>query len=114
MTITEFLEARIAEDEAIARDRPNSAQIHYSGCYYYNYSLDAGWECDCDEDGAGTRRLLAECAAKRAIINNSADAQPGYMDDPHWNGFNDCHESALYSLAAVYASHPAYDPRWAA
>lgn len=99
MTITEFLEARIAEDEAAARDRTQSAYIHTSGCYYYDYTLDAGWFCDCDEDGEGTARVLAECKAKRAIID---------CLDNDWYGI----PYVVRILAAVYADHPAYQEEW--
>lgn len=117
MTITEFLLARIEEDEAIARDRPNSAQIHYSGCYYYNYSLDANWECDCDDDGEGTKRLLAECAAKRAIIALHRPITQYWWpeqvpvevcemcDDERW----EC--ETIRALASVYSGHKDYNWR---
>jgi len=62
MNITEFLEARIAEDEAAAQ----------GGGYNAWHTVECGvslgyWandKCECD----GPARVLAECAAKRAII----------------------------------------------
>jgi hypothetical protein len=105
MTITEFLEARIAEDEAIARDRPASAPIHYTGCYYYSYSLDSGWFCDCDEDGKASARLLAECAAKRAIIKAFDPQSPDL--DPYVG------RDVIAMLAAAYKDHPDYQQEWA-
>jgi len=92
VTITEFLEARIAEDEKRA--------------YYYG-SL-----------ALGTARVLAECAAKRAIIKQYGEysecaaeyvgiaalgarcAQQATLD-------------ALKALAAVYKDHPDYQQKWA-
>lgn len=116
MTITEFLLERIAEDEAVARDRPMDAYIHESGCYYYNYTLDANWHCDCDEDGKGSARILAECAAKRAIVAMAAD-ECGYVTIGDWSSCSDgCPErimnSVIRTLAAAYANHPDYDETW--
>lgn len=85
-------------------ERPSSAQVHASGCYYYDYSLDAGWFCNCDEDGSGTRRLLAECAAKRAIVERSRR-----LGGRYGRGIGD---SILRHLAAVYAHHEDYREEW--
>jgi hypothetical protein len=92
--LKEFILARVAEDELVARQRPSYAQIHSSGCYYYDYTLDAGWFCDCDEDGAGSRRLLAECDVKRRIV---AELPAG---------------TVLELLARPYSDHPDFDPAW--
>jgi hypothetical protein len=121
VTITEFLLARIAEDEADARDRSMSAPIHYPGCYYYNYSLDANRFCDCDEDGDSTKRVLAECAAKRAIIEQHRESR---FFARH-QGCVVCRTGSgpllpveypcptVRALAAVYKDHPDYQPEWA-
>lgn len=66
MNITEFLLARIAEDEKRAN--------------YYGMAL-------------GTDRVLAECAAKRAITVYSPP-------------------KTLQYLAAVYKDHPDYRKEW--
>ena len=68
MNITEFLEARITEDETRAT-------------YYGPLAM-------------GTARVLAECAAKRAIIVYSPP-------------------KTLQHLAAVYKDHPDYQQEWA-
>lgn len=73
MTITEFLEARIAEDETQAAKHQESAIRH-------------GW-------GDYTARVLAECAAKRAIIAYSPPR-------------------TLQHLAAIYDDHPGYRQEW--
>jgi hypothetical protein len=136
MTITEFLEARIAEDEA-------AAEL-------------GGWHNGADtfaNDNYGCllvqpARVLAECAAKRAIIEahrpaveivewfddatgtGTAPVCPSCRpkDPTDWNppmgmagvrpdGFVPSYTLApcptLRSLAAVYADHPGYDPAWA-
>lgn len=94
VTITEFLEARIAEDEARAN-------------YYGALAL-------------GTTRVLAECAAKRAIIKqaqNATDAEKEF-DDYEWQDTVSRSEpyagdAILYALAAVYADHQDYQQEWA-
>lgn len=113
MTITEFLEARISEDEAVAR----------AGAwqdYGWEAREDAVWEtmsfgadcivrCDEPEEAAhiarhDPARVLAECAAKRAIIKG---LEP-------FSTLDDINAPELLSiLAAVYADHPEYRQEWA-
>lgn len=84
MNIVDFLLARIAEDEKRAN--------------YYAPAL-------------GTDRVLAESAAKCAIIK----ACRADHEDSIANG-DDVLEVAsevLYALAAVYADHPDYQQEWA-
>ncbi|MDQ0619393.1 DUF6221 family protein [Arthrobacter globiformis] len=56
-------------------------------------------------------RVLAECAAKREILDECADVLSHggweYSDTP------DLAQSILGSLAAVYADHPEYQQEWA-
>lgn len=113
MTIVEFLEARIAEDEAIARGMPFESQ----------------WTAHPDETGqpitaGGARiatcaesvmehisrhcpaRVLAECEAKRRIVEqlqrNVHGAPQGWID------------RILEHLAVVYVDHPDYREAWRA
>ena len=94
-TITEFLEARIAEDEKPA--------------YYYG-SL-----------ALGTARVLAECAAKRAILKEHAE-DGLYCDTCAEWWRSEVGEgppqvkypcATVKALATVYADHPEYDKDWA-
>lgn len=108
MTVTEFLEARIAEDE-----------------YEANVCLD---QYRRGEGGTRSRwmRQLAECAAKRAIADDHAAVR-----DENWMSGKD-HDylfcgscgslddapvpypcATLAHLAAIYADHPDYDQEWA-
>lgn len=96
MTITEFLEARIEEDERRAN-------------YYGPLAM-------------GTARVLAECAAKQAIIGMHRRTMDIYGDalgdtcttcvssGPDAQGYP-C--DTLKALAAVYADHPDYKQEWA-
>lgn len=113
MSITDFLNARISEDEAMARDA---------------YDHDA-WELSADDDGdswviardrtgEGWRvamappapaihmvnwdpaRVLAECAAKRAIVEDVTHSD------------EDTRDYVIRTLAAVYADHDEYRDEW--
>lgn len=53
-------------------------------------------------------RVLAECAAKRAIVN-------GFRPHPNARDLNDVHmfiHAAILPLAQPYADHPDFDPAW--
>jgi hypothetical protein len=109
MTITEFLEARIAEDEAEAMDVPLNGDLFDMSRLAFTPALRS--------------RVLAECAAKRAILAFDEDMQiweprlsssdtdagsftMGAPKDPHAR-----HVTRI--LAAVYADHPDYRQDWA-
>ena len=137
MTITEFLLARIAEDEDVARvfDDVKPRYYEVSGMepspeYVTVYVSPA--------------RVLAECAAKRAIIDDHAATDHSYREDvyvgddvyltPSLPACRQCTTSTdtaritsswdvadriiapcdtVRALAAVYADHPDYDTAWA-
>jgi hypothetical protein len=90
MNVTEFLRARIDDDEELAcRGAPRVEP---------------------------SNRLLAECAAKRRIVErwNELDG-----NDPEWGRMDDQTagqraewEDTLCALASVYADHPDYNPAW--
>lgn len=110
MTITEFLEARIAEDEALAREaekwaddgpEPHLRWLGDGNDRLVNRFRQAGphmahWS---------PARVLAECAGKRALV----EAVDTYLDSCG------CVNSdvTLQILAAVYAEHPDYRQEWA-
>ena len=82
MSITDFLLARIAEDEAappIALDYAEPGRCPHCGGV-----LEARWQRDCE----AKRRILAFAV-----------------------GTND-HYVMLTMLALVYSDHPDYDPSW--
>ena len=160
MTLTEFLLARIAEDEAVAREASGSTVVgepynwrpspngdewgvpHRSGpetevlvalrpavpqppeVMSGQWGQVAVWE---DEDGDwlptarhiarhDPARVLAECAAKRRIVEqceemcerDRMDAGTGY-----WEVAADASLAAVRALASVYADHPDYRQEWA-
>lgn len=106
MNITEFLEARIAEDEA-----------------------ECGPMASLDDDDRGgwaiayAERVLAECAAKRAILAFDQDKQiwepRGFSSDTDSGAFisggpkNPQARHVTQILAAIYKDHPDYQREWA-
>ena len=123
MTITEFLEARIAEDEA----RAGSGWARLG---------DARWETSNDgQDFLTPSAVLAECAAKRAIMlvhrhhdHGGEHGDAVFCDECQWDhgddspridnqpvegfGTHPCRTLAL--IAAAYSAHPDYQQEWSA
>lgn len=105
MNIIDFLEARIAEDEANAHAAFDAtAGLEWdtgSGDYVQDYV--ARWQ---------PSRGIAECAAKQAII-----AELVKLNDAHeWDSFDTCVEKAIPQLLAYlarpYVEHAEFDPAW--
>ena len=91
--IVEFLEARIAEDEAQANavDLLSSEMETISTHYlpeFADYMLR--WQ---------PKAVRAECAAKRGILDDYTGSPAMFQ--------------ILMHMAAVYADHPDYKPDWA-
>ena len=114
LTLTAFLLARIAEDEAAARSLGFATEPK-PGDYLYDHALS-----DCDAHyhvGTPPARVLAECEAHRQIVErciaepyDCGKAHPT-MDVYHPGGHAD-EDPTLRALAAVYADHPDYDEAW--
>ena len=124
MTIVEFLQARIDEDEAgearkwLYSDERIAAAFGPCAIEYHSsekvlikpYSSDSPVWMDATEfrsaygDPAPDLRILAECAAKRAIIEQVSDVA--------WGGYA-VRDVILGHLAAVYKDHPDYQEEWA-
>lgn len=129
MTLTEFLLARIAEDEAVASaalaayDSPGGISAQW-----WTKAELAGRELDAEDIGHIVRhdpaRVLAECEAKRRIVELHEPFVP-------YSGPSKCvacadnldadHDGApmvawpcptVRALASVYAEHPDYDEAW--
>lgn len=92
--IIEFLEARVAEDEAAAAELAEIGPGHQA----------IGTRLEVSPFTAA--RLLAECAAKRRILENV----PLVTDIPSQMGGTS--EYVLMCLASVYSWHPEYQEGW--
>ena len=103
LTITEFLEARIDEDEAHAS----------SG---WSRLGDSRWETTNDgQDFLTPSAVLAECAAKRAIVELADQVETmDYQITNEWGGgLEGTGDNILKALAAVYKDHSDYQEDWA-
>lgn len=129
MTITEFLKARIAEDERAARDategpwevKPTKGGdqpwITEVGSDYWlaRTSSDPGSARDANAQHIARHdpsRVLAECAAKRAILEQRKGSDSSMNDDEWTMGYSDANYDALYAIASVYAGHPDFQQEW--
>jgi hypothetical protein len=110
-TLTEFLLARIAEDEAgigeYDFDRP-----HWSGCDYFSPE-HMGPECDCNY----AARVLADVAAKRRIVELHTGEHECVSDEAHdavlvAPGYIFHLDPTLKLLALPYSDHPDYREEW--
>jgi hypothetical protein len=98
MTLTDFLLARIAEDESHWH-----AKGEYARCCQECAAL-SDWEA-----GPTVDRMLAECVAKRAIVAlHDSEHHCTTFSAPEDN--DPC--ETLTALAAVYADHPDYRDEW--
>lgn len=106
MTLIEFLLARIAEDEAMAR----AADWAMQGTWY----TEAEDSVDEYVRGRAPRRVLAECAAKRAIVNHAHTPPRGTqsLNPPSVIVLSAAYGKVLMILATPYANHPDYLPEW--
>lgn len=108
MTITEFLTARLDEDEAVARE----ALLHYQHVLGIRHTFTAN-------QGTSVAMTplvaLAEVDAKRRIVEEYTK-EHWVMEQGHrteWTeGGQAARETVLRLLALPYADHPDYDERW--
>jgi hypothetical protein len=105
MTLTEFLQARIAEDEHDA---------HSHQCVCPEYVVEGQHFAFCSQ------RVWAQCAALKRIVQewetgaNRLDdkGRPAHLFDPFASALLKSHAGWLRILASVYADHPDYQPEW--
>lgn len=90
--LTEFLLARIAEDEAAYR-------AEAAGIEWLTVNGAPMWD-----------RLIAECEVSRRIVNAHRSGFPD--EDRYALGWHDMHVWALCQMAAIYADHPDYRDEW--
>lgn len=106
MTIVEFLEARITEDERKAE----AGGYHNGGGVFANDN----YGCLLVQPS----RILAECAAKRAIIKSLVSTAAAHSAETRIDqklvlaGMDTGLRLALTSLTAPYSDHPDYREEW--
>lgn len=105
--ITEFLLARIAEDE----ERASHAKWAMQGEWF----TTADDKIDEYVQGLPPARVLAECEAKRRIVENYRNLEPHAVSDDatteivwHAQGLYE----AMLDLAQVHADHPDFSEEW--
>jgi hypothetical protein len=105
MTLAEFLLARIAEDEATARDAPDKDHGYIDSKPYKAFLAFDVCNEPTGEVALGRIRMLAECEAKRRIVIDFQHYQP---HDPEYDGLS------LYValLALPYADHEDFREEW--
>lgn len=131
MTLTDFLLARIAEDAGIAESvAPAPWRTVDTGDDVVVISQDFGEEV-ASTDSVNVEhiarhdpaRVLAECEAKRQIVEALIDAEDAVAtynnDDPnnppaYWQEWGNRHALRLAAelLALPYADHPDYREEW--
>lgn len=104
-TLTDFLLARIAEDEAVAKGVQEYANERYGSevegeLARMNLESDDAWIT------VGVARVLAECKAKRAIVDRHSQC-----DDVSFGDASTCPD--MCALAQPYADHPDFESGWA-
>lgn len=126
--IIDFIEARLAEDEATAmaaeganwgqrRDRMNPYVIHDVDAYkpgiLYTGRIIAAEKLETRDHIVrhDPARVLREVTAKRALLEHHGDQH----ECTNWElasayPYVGC--SVLRELAAVYSDHPEFDPEW--
>ena len=131
MTLAEFLLARIAEDEAVARTATSgpwyvdevgdfgdkSAVLEVARWRGYTNTVNLGEDRPTADHIArhDPARVLAECEAKRAIIDEVTATEVRLCSVEKFHvPTHPLAEPILRHLAAVYADHPDYDEAWRA
>jgi hypothetical protein len=130
MELTDFLLARIGEDEEFVRTMtrvgerraatasPTDTVDMMSMTHFLLddpevKSLIERVESSRVQVPTSVARVLADCEVKRRIVTDDAYTGGPY-DAAAVNGYFDGHEHVLRLLAMPYADHPDYDPTWAA
>lgn len=118
-TLPEFLLAQIEADEAVARAALGDTV--YGAGVQGDYAADEVVEMGRREGAAKAgydylmewmpARVLRECAAKRAIVDDCQRIVDTHFADDFTADI--LAESTLLRLAQPYADHPDFDARWA-
>jgi hypothetical protein len=107
MTLTEFLLARIGDEENLARDAASEGTPHRTGWQLWTSKVDTtpGGELLGPRGSveASPARVLVECAAKRQIVDLADEISRRTTSSAYWAS-----STLLHVLALPYADHPDY------
>lgn len=113
MTIVEFIEARLAEDEQTAREADGSNHVHAIGD-----RLECGSTRCAHDVRHNPARVLRQCATLRAMLRHADEA--GDLDmtvdaeravGPRTDPYID--DLMRRDIAAIWSDHPDYKTAWA-
>jgi len=118
MTLTEFLNARLDEDEAVARDAYYDGQrwsTEEEAVVSMDQDLDPVLFMDRKRDAThaarwSPARVLAEVEAKRRLVERHEFALSARVDARP--GVAEVLSGVVRLLALPYADHPDYDEAW--
>ena len=104
-TLVEFLLARVADLEALAR----AVQAETLEPDAPIGTGDDPWPSErAFAEYVTPARVLAECEAKRRIVESLRDCPTS----AEFDDTRECLESVCHDLATIYADHPDYDESW--
>ena len=109
--LTDFLLARIAEDEAVAiATRDSHDPLDWEPGEWMDGPCDgpSGYQVVIVDPA----RVLAECEAKRRIVADFLYESKGRDTIPARTPVAGALRVVLLNLATVYADHPDYRPEW--
>jgi len=111
MTLTEYLQARIAEDKAAAQE---CLADDSAAATWVPYGLDPNSLIPSSENPwimVNPARVLAECEAKRQIVALHV-AEPGQHPDFCGHDLRELPCPTIRLLALPYTDRPDFEPGW--
>ena len=117
MKITKFLRKRITKDEKQARkaikERERRDYVNPAGALAPEHTLQSWPDFGVPAMRVGPERVLAECAAKRRIIEEcEVFYEDGLADGKPVTSGATLALNVLSALAEAYAHHPDFDHAW--
>src|SRR5690349_3820689 len=114
MDLSEFLLARIAEDETTAREALARASVYGNREVAWHWLRAVNGSSMWEPTNHSPARVLAECDAKWRIVeqHDGTHECPKDGDSSGWWDGEPC--DVLRLLALPYADHPDYRQEWAA
>ena len=112
MTLTEFLLARIAEDESFSLSALAGASNYDQATIKWHWIVAHSRGSMWHPTPATPARVLVECKAKKAIVAEHRSDIGADPCDAHDASMETTDCDTLRFLALPYADHPDYQPEW--